>query len=89
MNDVAASLLHLRVGETLPFQLETPQAQSVHWTIVGIMHELAATSGTASSNVRLGLAFTTLDTFHALPNLPPSNRAGLWIFVRDRSPQAL
>lgn len=89
LNDVAAQQLHLRVGEMLPFHLETPQAQSVHWTIVGIVHEPAATSGTASSNVRLGLAFTTLNTFHTLPNLPPSNRAGLWIFVRDHSPQAL
>jgi putative ABC transport system permease protein len=89
LNDVAAKQLHLHVGETLTFQLEMPQAQSVHWTLVGIVHELAATSGTASSNIRLGLAFTTLDTFHTLPNLPPSNRAGLWIFVRDHSPQAL
>jgi len=89
LNDVAASLLHLQVGEMFTFQLETPQASTVRWKIVGIVHELAATSGTASSNVRLGLAFTTLDTLHALPGLPPSNDAGLWIFVRDHSPQAL
>ncbi|HKF39267.1 MAG TPA: FtsX-like permease family protein, partial [Ktedonobacteraceae bacterium] len=89
LNDVAARQLHLHVGDTFTFRLETPQAQSVHWRIVGIVHELAATSGTASSNVRLGLAFTTLDTLHTLPNVSLANRAGLWIFVRDHSPQAL
>jgi putative ABC transport system permease protein len=66
-----------------------PQTPVVHWQIVGIVHELAATAGTASSNVQLGVAFTTLETFHTLPNLPPSNRAGLWIFLHDHSSQAL
>ena len=89
LNDVAAGQLHLHVGGTLTFHLETPQAQAVRWKIVGIVHELAATSGTASSNVQLGLAFTTLDNLHTLPNFSPSNRAGLWIFVHDHSPQAL
>jgi putative ABC transport system permease protein len=89
VNDVAAQQLHLSVGATITFRLETPQTPVVHWQIVGIVHELAATSGTASSNVQLGVAFTTLNTFHTLPNLPPSNRAGLWIFLHNHSPQAL
>lgn len=89
LNDIATQQLHLQVGEAFTFQLETPQASTVRWKIVGIVHELAATSGTASSNVRLGLAFTTLDTLYTLPNFAPSNHAGLWIFVRDHSPQAL
>jgi putative ABC transport system permease protein len=89
LNDGAAQRLHLHVGDDVTFRLEVPQAKPVRWQIVGIVHELADTSGSASSNVRLGLAFTTLDTFHTLANLPPSNRAGLWIFVRDHSRQAL
>jgi putative ABC transport system permease protein len=89
LNDVASQQLHLSVGDTITFRLETPQTPVVRWKVVGIVHELAATSGTASSDVRLGVAFTTLDTFHTLPYLPPSNRAGLWIFVHDHSPQAL
>lgn len=48
---------------------------------------LAAVSN-GSSNVQPGLVFTTPGNFHTLPNLPPSNRAGLWIFVRAHSPQA-
>jgi putative ABC transport system permease protein len=89
VNDVAAQQLHLSVGATITFRLETPQASVVHWKIVGIVHELAVTSGTASSNVQLGVAFTTLSTLQTLPHLPPSNRAGLWIFLHDHSPQAL
>jgi hypothetical protein len=62
LSDVAAQRLHVQLGGYVTFRLEIPQAQPVRWTIVGIVHELAYASSNASSTVRLGMAFTTLDT---------------------------
>ena len=61
----------------------------VSWHIVGIVHELAYASSNASSTVRLGMAFTTLDTLQTLANLPAGGPPNIWIFAHDYSPQAL
>ncbi|GCE15552.1 ABC transporter permease [Tengunoibacter tsumagoiensis] len=89
LSDTAAQRLHLQLGEDVTFRLEIPQAQSIRWKIVGIVHELAYASSNASSTVRLGMAFTTLDTFQTLANLPADGPPNIWIFAHDHGPQAL
>lgn len=89
LSDIAAQRLHVQLGGNVTFRLEIPQAQPVSWNIVGIVHELAYASSNASSNVRLGMAFTTLDNLQTLVNLPADGSPNIWIFVHDHSPQAL
>ncbi len=89
LSDIAAQRLHVKLGENVTFHLELPQAQQVSWKIVGIVHELAHASISTSSDLRLGMAFTTFTSVDTLANLPPDDYPGIWIFVHDRSPQAL
>lgn len=89
LSDIAAQRLHLQLGEDVTFRLEIPRAQPIRWKIMGIVHELAYASSNASSTVRLGMAFTTLDTFQTLPNLPADGPPNIWIFAHDHAPQAL
>lgn len=89
LSDIAAQRLHLQVGDDVAFRLEIPQAQLIRWKIVGIVHELTYASSNASSTVRLGMAFTTLDTLQTIPDLPTDGPPNIWLFAHDHAPQAL
>ncbi len=89
LSDIAAQRLHMQLGDDVAFRQETPQAQQKSWKVVGIVHELANASGSASATVRLGLAFTTLNNLQTLLHLPAEDPPGIWVFTRDHSAQAL
>ncbi len=87
INDFAARQLNLHVGDLMTVRLGTRQAS---WKIAGIMHEVYMVSGSASTNGRIGLAFTTLENLNeTLRNMPADATTRLWVRAHDRSQLAL
>lgn len=89
INDFAAQQLDLSVGEHVTVLLEAQQPQQATWTIAGIVHESDFASGSANTEGRLGVAYTTPNDLNALRQASPDAAERLWVRAHNRSLPAL
>jgi putative ABC transport system permease protein len=87
ISDITAQHLNAHVGESITL---TKGSSQVSWQVVGIVHDLSNTSGTADPYGRIGSMFTTLDNLNgSLLHVPADSASLLELNARDHRQTAL